>query len=94
MMTGSRITLFGCGGIAVVEKISSPQLDGIHADGSGDFVHVALEGKDGLRRAKAAKRAVGDLVGGPRFASECARWGRSTVPAHGAWRATARWRRA
>ena len=72
--------LFGCGRIAVVEKVSAPQLDRIDAEGGGDLIHVALDGKDGLRRAKAAKRAIGNGVGGPRIASECARWGTEYGP--------------
>ncbi len=57
--------LFGCGGVAIVEKVSAPQLDRIEADGGGNFIHVALNGEDGLRRAEAAKRAVGNGVRGP-----------------------------
>ena len=57
--------LFGRGCVAVVEKVSAPQFDRIDADGGGDLIHVALDGKDGLRRAKAAKRAVGHGIGGP-----------------------------
>ena len=86
--------LFGRGGVAVVQKIPAPQFDRIHADGRGDLVHVALDGKDGLRRAKSAKRAIGHGVRGPRRASERARWGTHTGPASAAWRAKARSTRA
>ena len=57
--------LFGGGGVAGVQKVSAPQFERIDAEGGGDLVHVALEGEDGLRRAEAAKRAVGNIVGGP-----------------------------
>jgi hypothetical protein len=52
--------LFGCGCVAGVEKILSPQFNRIDADGCCDFIHVALKRKDCLRRAKAAKCAVGN----------------------------------
>ncbi len=57
--------LFGGGGVAIVKEIPAPQIDRVHADGGGDLVHVALDGKDGLRRAEAAEGAVGHRVGGP-----------------------------
>ena len=72
--------LFGRGRISVVEKVPASQFNRIHADGRGNLVHVPLNGKDGLRCAKAAKRAVGHSVGCPRTRVGCAHWGTNTVP--------------
>src|SRR5208337_2831827 len=47
--------LFGRGCVAGVEEVSSPQFQRIDAEGGGDFIHVAFERENSLRRAEAAK---------------------------------------
>ena len=85
--------LFGRGGIAVVEEVAAAQFDGIDADGRGNLVHVALDGEDGLGSAEAAKRAIGNGVGGPRMRTHAHVGADVRARANEAWRARARWKK-
>lgn len=58
------------GGLAGTEEIAAPNFDGGEANDLRDAVHVALQGEEGLRRAKAAECAVGRRVGSNRSCAD------------------------
>ena len=58
--------LAGGRGLALLQKVTVPELCGRQAHGRGYAVHVTLQGKDTLRRAEAAKSAMRRSVGGHR----------------------------
>ena len=74
MSTSSRITW----PVAVVcprcRKLRRRNSSGARPDGARDFVQVALEREDALRRAEAAERAVRRSVGGDGAGCGSARW--------------------
>ncbi len=48
---------------AVPERVAPADLHRVHAQGRGEFVHLAFRGEMGLGRAEAAERAAGTVVG-------------------------------
>src|SRR5262249_24730739 len=50
--------LAGRSGLAFLNKVATAKLFRRESDGARDLVHVTFEGKDALRRAETAKRAV------------------------------------
>ena len=93
-MTGSRITCSVAFVSPWCRKFLRRSSTGSMSERCGDFVHVPLHGEDGLRRAEAAKCAVGNVCSSPTTARARAHWGKDTGRWSAAWRAKAPWKKA